>query len=608
MHNISNYKNKNSLNQDEIMSENLKEGDLIGGQYEILSIRKGGMGIVYLTQDKEEIPVDNITPYGTALKTFHDRYLKSDRAIERFKREALTWVKLSEISGLINIVKAFNVIEHYGKPFIVLEYVTGPNLGQWMKFYHKELEYVLIEKCVDIAKQFCNGMMQAHKKIPGIVHRDIKPANILIKERPQGYEFGDYPEILKITDWGLVKVLDEIDSISPPNKNRKTSLTETGWELGTYLYRSPEQTLDSKSVTLSSDIYSFGIVLFEILTVGRKYESDEWHQFMNLLIKELPENRAFSPKKFNDKIPNELNTFIMKCLEKYPDKRFNSFEEMIQQLNRMSSPYAHGIPFSMKGKSEIEKLVDQGLTLANLGKSEEAIDCFDKIIKIEPKNVAAWASKGNCFIQLGQLDEAMLNIDKALELNPSDPITLMYKGNCFHALNNIENALEYYDKALKIDPKLVDALTYKAGILSNMGSYYNEKEKLEEAIESLQKALQIDPINDTASLFMGITLVSLGRIEEAIRYFNNSIDSNPENDQTYYELGRCYAIKGDYQKAMVIFKKSVSINPSPEAYYNLGACAYNCKDISQAINYLRKAIQMNPNYLRAHQLLDICQE
>ena len=592
-----------------IMSENLKKGDVIGGQYKIFDIKKGGMGIVYLVQDINQVPPDNINFYGAALKTFQDKYLKSSRAIDRFKCEALTWIKISE-GSTTNIVKASYVIKHYAKPFVVLEYVSGLTLGYWMQYHHKKLEFCLLDKSLDLASQICLGMVNAQKSIPSLVHRDLKPENIIIKQPLQGYWFKDDCDIVKITDFGLVKVLDEIDEFrfSKEKISQENSLTKTGWGIGTYIYSSPEQKLDAKSVTSASDIYSFGIILFEMLTVGTQYKSLRWNYFMEMMTKELPENRKFCPTKFNNKIPDEINMLIMKCLEKYPDRRFHNFDELYTELVKliMHTNSRFRACVSLKYKSECESLFDKALSFANLGDIRQALKYFNQIILIDPDIPEVLANKGKCLIDLGRFNEALSTLDKALEKDPQNLFVLLYKGYCFHGMNRFEEAIEYYDKVLKIDSNLIDALINKASIYSNKGVMTGDVHILKEAIILLESVLKIDQFHDRALLFMGITFTALNDIEEAIKCFQSSIRFNPQNDQAFYELGRCFVLLRDYIQAEQVFAKSIALKPSPDTYYNIGFCAYRQHDIPRAVQYLNKALSMNRNYVKANQLLQYC--
>jgi hypothetical protein len=259
-------------------SSDWQVGERLHDRWEIYNILKGGMGIVYIVYDQEFYE-----PF--AVKTFQDEvFSRSPDIAERFTREALTWINLDSHP---NVVQARMVHHIQGKPYLFLEYVSGGDLSQWIGTPRLTKN---LPQALHFALQFCDGMNYAISK--GLsVHRDIKPQNCLVTQ----------DDVLKITDFGLAKVFDNTEAhgeepLKAPDmrpqeragilgrlltkgrgksvgSNRfhhvdrgRLSVSRTGMGAGTVTHMAPEQFDDAKHVDLRADIYSFGVMLFQMIT------------------------------------------------------------------------------------------------------------------------------------------------------------------------------------------------------------------------------------------------------------------------------------------------------------------------------------------------------
>jgi len=271
-------------------------GDKIENRYEIYNIMRGGMGIIYVCYDHEFQEL-------VALKTFQDKYLWNEEIINRFMEEAEIRLKLGEHENIVS-TKFIDFIE--GKPYIVLEYIAGDekygaDLSGWIARGGLNPPLAL-----DFAIQFCNGMDYAHTKFKemgkSFVHRNVKPSNILITQ----------DRVVKVTGFGLAKIFDEM----------------SGAICGTPPYMSPEQFMGSKDIDVRSDIYSFGCVLYEMLTGKLPFVGRSFVEFRDKQLNEKTKN----PKVVNPLIPSALDSVVMKCLEKKPENRYQSFKEVKKEL------------------------------------------------------------------------------------------------------------------------------------------------------------------------------------------------------------------------------------------------------------------------------------
>lgn len=256
------------------------------------------MSVVYIV-------LDDFSQKRFAVKTLKEEMLDDRAAIDRFAQEARTWMNLGRHD---HIVEAIIYREIAGQPFLFLEYVEGPSLGQLL-----DAEDTLFPpQLLDYALQVCRGMDYVHNAEVGpgdrgVIHRDLKPANMLI----------DRANRVKITDFGLAKVY----GIS-------TRLTDPGMGLGTYVYMPPEQFLDAASADKTSDIYSFGVALYRALTGAYPVQGDSVGKLVhNILETDPPPLRALRPD-----LPPELEDVVLRCLRKKRADRVESFARLEQAL------------------------------------------------------------------------------------------------------------------------------------------------------------------------------------------------------------------------------------------------------------------------------------
>ena len=258
--------------------------------YTILEkLGEGGMGVVYKAHDTK---LDRVV----ALK-FLPHYLTSDHTQkERFYHEARAASALMHP----NVAVIFEINEHDGQVFIAMEYVEGKTLKQTI-----EEEPLAIRKVLDIAIQVCDGLAAAHER--GIVHRDIKSENIMVTAKGQP----------KITDFGLAKV------------KGATKLTKAGSTLGTAAYMSPEQAR-GEEVDHRSDIFSFGVVLYEMLTGRVPFGGEHHAALLYSIVNDEPQPIA----RFNEKATPEIERIAAKALEKDREDRYQHADELLADLRR----------------------------------------------------------------------------------------------------------------------------------------------------------------------------------------------------------------------------------------------------------------------------------
>ena len=493
-----------------------KKGDFIGQKYQVYGVLgKGGFGIVYLVYSHETKSV-------YALKTFRDEYLEDEQTRKRFRKEAQVWIDLERHPYL---VRAYFVEEVSGRLYIAMEYIAPDEHGL------NSLDGYLRKRPPDLAQslrwaiQFCYGMEYAYSK--GMrSHRDIKPDNIMVSQ----------DRTVKITDFGLAGVIGASGTISGVRLNVhgvKVGLscqTMEGTGFGTPTYMPPEQFTNAAGCDQRSDIYAFGVVLYQMASGGR-------FPFLAPLPKDDSETEA---KRFwkdmyrlhstasVPRLDSPLSQTIQHCLKKEPARRFQSFKELRDNLEPLLKHQVGEviIPPDLKAL-EAWEWNNKGSSLYSLGRYDDAIRCHDKALELDPRDTAAWNNKGGSLANLNRYDEAIRCYDRALELDPRDAKAWNNKGLSLAKLGRYDDAIRCYDKALELDPRDAKAWNNKGNSLDSLSRY-------DEAIRCYDKALELDPRLAQAWGGKGLGLNSLGRYDEAIRCYDKALELDPKDAATWF--------------------------------------------------------------------------
>jgi Serine/threonine protein kinase len=291
----------------------LGRGQILG-HYEILNrIGEGGMGIVYLGRDTK---LDRLV----AVKMLNKRFERQEENVHRFIREA----KAASALNHPNILTIFEIGEFEGSHFIVSEYVDGKTLREIIRTGN-----IGLGTAVDIAGQIANALAAAHKA--RIVHRDLKPENVIVRE--DGY--------VKVLDFGLAKLIPENTSgVWNEAVTRKQNSTASGMILGTVNYMSPEQAKGEK-VDERTDIFSLGVLLYELISGKRPFEGNSTPEsFANLINKEPEPLEAHVPD-----IPDGLKAVVSKMLEKDRPERYQSMKDVAAELRKFKENNSASLSF-----------------------------------------------------------------------------------------------------------------------------------------------------------------------------------------------------------------------------------------------------------------------
>jgi eukaryotic-like serine/threonine-protein kinase len=415
------------------------------GKYELIGeLGRGGMGIVYRARD----PIINRL---VALKTITAGVADYPNLLARFYREAQSAGGLQHP----NIVTIYDMGEESGTPYIAMELIEGESLEQVIAA-RPDLPLSLK---LTYAIQACRAFDYAHKR--GIVHRDIKPANVMLSK----------DGTVKVVDFGIARVLE-------------SSKTQTGMLMGTFAYMSPEQ-YHGEHADERSDIWSFGVLLFELLTYQRPFSGDAPAALMNKICQQAPTPlHEVAPD-----CPPALEAVLDRIFQKSPADRYQTMEDLLVELDPICKSFQ---------SATVLKLVEQAGDLVKQGNHSQARDILRQALQIESTNTHARSL----------LEKVNLELKRAL-IRPKAQL-LVEKGLELLAQGKIQEARVEAENALKLDTNFEAARELKQRVQQELDRFqliaeYLDTAKLhlaeglpEMAEEPLAKVLQLEPSNKSA--------------------------------------------------------------------------------------------------------------
>lgn len=292
---------------DDLRQTGVAVGDVLAGKYKVDQVLgAGGMGVVVRATHQ-------ILNSKVAMKFLLPEYVNNTGIVERFLREAKAAVSIKNphVAGVIDV----GTLES-GSPYIVMEYLQGRDLADVLE---TEVYMRDVQRAAKLILQACEGLAAAHAN--GIVHRDIKPGNLFITSASDG------TEQVKVLDFGISKSGTEMNN-----------LTRTGAVMGSPMYMSPEQMRSTRNVDQRSDVWSLGVVAFELLTGRLPYEAETMTELVAMVLEHDPPRT----RDLRADVPPALDDAVAGALTKNPDKRYRDVAEFAQDIaTAMNDPQLH---------------------------------------------------------------------------------------------------------------------------------------------------------------------------------------------------------------------------------------------------------------------------
>ncbi len=559
----------------ETAKEELTTGSTFAGRYQIIEeLGKGGMGIVYKAQDSR-------LKRTVALKFLPQEFARNSKARERFILEAQAAAALDHP----HICTVYEISEFKGRAYISMAYIKGQNLKE--KISSAPLEF---EEALNISIQVAEGLQEAHDN--GIVHRDIKPSNIMLTEKDQ----------VKIMDFGLAKLQEGDD------------LTKTMTIIGTAAYMSPEQA-KGEPIDLRTDIWSYGVMLYEMLTGKLPFRSKKDQAILYAVLHEEPQPVI----DLREDIPENFDKIIQKCLKKNPQKRYQNAGDILDELRSGSMiDEAH---FSLKAASKkkpsiavlpfVNMSADPENEYFSDGLTEELINALTKITEIHVvARTSSFAFKGEK-IDIREIGQK-LNVNNLLEgsVRKADN-QVRITAQLVNVKDGYHLWSDRYDRSLEHIFAIQDEITQKI------------TDKLITALDvSVKLPEEHRPVNlEAYDLYLKgryfFNNLSPEWINKIIDFYKQSIEKDPEYALAYASIAEFYVFlsvgfdvlpsKDAMPKAKEAALKALELDPTlSEAHVSLGLIA-TCYDWNPetAKKHFEKALELNPNLAAAHQYMEL---
>lgn len=520
-----------------------KAGNMIGktvSHYKIVQkLGEGGMGVVYKAMD---------TTLGrpVALKFVTGGLAADESTKQRLMREAKACASLNHP----NISTIYELGDAEEGSFIAMEFIEGRTLEDLVRERRFELSEVL-----KIGLQAADALAAAHRQ--GIIHRDLKSANVMLDTNGR----------VKIMDFGLAKLA------------HGSMLTQSGVTLGTAAYMSPEQAV-SGVVDHRSDIYSLGVVLYELATGELPFKDAHPLAVMYSVVHEDPT----PPRDLDAAIPEQLQAVILKAMQKDPENRYQSLDEMTADLSRV--PTAEGVQSTETSQ-------------AAHGSSASVAPPASPEARVAPGRVRSKTTmKYVIFVGLlGAVTAGLILIRGSLS-KQTDKTTdrALAKTHVDRALSYLsdqkrELAARELELAVENDP------TYSMA-WSSLAAVSIQDHNLDEAISQSRKAIELDGNNTNAFYNLAYALEEKEEYTEAIEPYSRAIDIDSTFTQAYSALGNLYLRLNSVQDAIDILDRAVRITPNSDyiflVYKNLGRAYLAVQQYDRAIGNLKKSLELQP--------------
>jgi tetratricopeptide (TPR) repeat protein len=531
-------RNKPNLTHGVTLGREFNVGDVIEQRYEIEKTRRGYMGIVYIAYDRQR-------RQQVVLKTFQNKFLWDEDAINRFSAEAELWMR---IGSHPNIVRAIDLRTFMGKPHVIAEYVHGGPLRAL-------IGHLQLQEAIDYAIQVCWGMQHAVEHA-AIMHRDLKPDNIMVTLDGQA----------KVTDFGLARVLpsvaQSIDHARGPKRQHARMRAAAVADVlgGTLPYMAPELLEESAFVGAWTDIYAFGVMLYEFFTGKLPFDSMRDESLIRMHLRVTPPD----PRALKPDLHPGVSHIVHRCLAKRSTDRYQSFAEVeddLQMLRKHLLGALYSVTWPAQDHAERDRQTELGLAHLDAGEHSEALTCFRQAVALDTSRAESWLNVARARLKLWQYQEGLQAAEEGLRRAiRREEFGQLYglRGQIYTAMLLLPKAMESFDQGLSYTPKAPRLWREKGLLIQRMGlpreaqpcfekaleydkhdslcwrllgDVLREQERHKKAYDAYAEALKLDPRAAVAWARYGACQLALARPKDAIRSLEAALKLDPDLDE-----------------------------------------------------------------------------
>jgi len=586
-------------------SQHLKTGTLLGSYEVVGPLGKGGMGEVWRARD---------TKLGReiAVKILPDEFAADPDRLARFGREAKVLASLNHP----NIVTIHSVEEADGIHFLTMELVEGKTLSQLI-----DEEDLADERFSELAGTLAEALGAAHDK--GIIHRDLKPGNVMIT--------GDGR--VKILDFGLSKT-EDLTGATPDAETATQPLTREGALLGTVHYMAPEQ-LKGMPADLRSDVFSFGVLLYEMACGRRPFPGQTTAELMSEILRDAPPPIA----GVRPNLPTGLAAVIERCLEKEPDRRFASAREIAEQLTKIAAATStvadEGPSIAVLPFADMSQDGDQGYFCDGI--AEEIINTLAKIERLHvASRLSAFRFKGAdadsrtigdelgvATLLEGSVRKAGDQLRITVQLIDTSNDRHLWSQRYDRRMEDIfaiqEGIAGSVVEALRVTLTPVETHALQQAPTANAEAYdhylrgrkfffKSTRQDHEYARQMFNRAIEIDPsytrahagLADVCSYIYKHFGHEGGMLAEADTASRRALDLEPESAEAHTSRGTVMWLSERYDDANREFEEAIALDPKLfEAYLLYGFYSLNRGDLERAARLFEQAADVRPEDYQA---------
>ena len=533
------------------------------------------MGIVYVLEFDQFAEGGEASGKKVALKSYPLQAVMTDAGRALCQREGMVWLSLLPHP---NVVKAIIFEISGGVPQILMEYVPGGNLRDRLT-----ASGLPVSECLRVSLQICEAMIFLDQSA-GIIHRDLKPENVLFSKEGS----------VKVTDFGIAGALTLTREATAPII------------AGTPPYMAPEQFDATEAVDVRSDVYAFGIVLYEMLSGRRPFNAATVSGMREAHLSAVPD-------PLTDSAPEELRRIVQHCLHKRPDGSFPAFADVAYALGKVCEElgYTAYIPERLTIQ-QLEAMLDsldwnnRGYGFRQLGKFDQALDCYRRSIstfrsKNEKENFSQFApsgekrdesalagtyhNMGTVLMHMRRFDAAKEALNEALKIDPNQGIVYYRLGEIAMFERDYSNGLALVRKSVNCEPDNTDLLLKYVRLC-----YVHNEGAFEEGFSTFLKQAQIQ--SDVPLLVgTGCRFGDEAGPDIAIRCFNAALEIAPNNASAWFNKGVSLHRMGEASQALSAYERALQLNHDhPYARFYAGILTLMAGRDKEAIFHWEKLI------------------